>query len=110
MDPHEALERSTRAVAIAAPRPVEPASGCSSSRPRWSPSRSRPPARSASPGRGPPLIPWFEPPALHLGPITLQAFGILAALGVAVGVRSTAWAARGAVSTRAPSSTSPSGA
>jgi phosphatidylglycerol:prolipoprotein diacylglycerol transferase len=39
------------------------------------------------------LIPWFEPPALHLGPVTLQAFGILAALGVAVGVRSAAWAA-----------------
>ena len=40
------------------------------------------------------MIPWFEPPALHLGPITLQAFGILAALGVAVGVRSSAWAAQ----------------
>jgi phosphatidylglycerol:prolipoprotein diacylglycerol transferase len=39
------------------------------------------------------LIPWFEPPAIHLGPVTLQAFGILAALGVAVGVRSAAWAA-----------------
>jgi len=39
------------------------------------------------------LIPWFEPPALHLGPITLQVFGMLAALGVAVGVRSAAWAA-----------------
>ena len=39
------------------------------------------------------MIPWFEPPALHLGPITLQAFGILAALGVATGVRSAAWAA-----------------
>ncbi len=39
------------------------------------------------------MIPWFEPPALHVGPITLQAFGILAALGVAAGVRSSAWAA-----------------
>ncbi|MEI6224574.1 MAG: prolipoprotein diacylglyceryl transferase family protein [Deltaproteobacteria bacterium] len=39
------------------------------------------------------MIPWFEPPALHLGPVTLQIFGILAAIGVAVGVRSTAWAA-----------------
>ncbi len=39
------------------------------------------------------MIPWFEPPALHLGPITLQAFGLLAALGVAVGVRTSAWAA-----------------
>jgi phosphatidylglycerol---prolipoprotein diacylglyceryl transferase len=39
------------------------------------------------------LIPWFEAPALHLGPITLQAFGILAALGVAVAVRASAWAA-----------------
>jgi phosphatidylglycerol:prolipoprotein diacylglycerol transferase len=40
------------------------------------------------------VIPWFEPPALHLGPITLQAFGLLAALGVALAVRATAWAAR----------------
>ncbi len=40
------------------------------------------------------MIPWFEPPALHLGPITLQAFGLLAALGVATGIRATAWAAR----------------
>ena len=40
------------------------------------------------------MIPWFEPPALHVGPITIQAFGILAALGVATGVRTAAWAAR----------------
>jgi phosphatidylglycerol:prolipoprotein diacylglycerol transferase len=40
------------------------------------------------------LIPWFEPPSLSLGPVTLQVFGILAALGVGVGVRSAAWAAR----------------
>ena len=40
------------------------------------------------------MIPWFEPPSLQLGPVTLQAFGLLAALGVAVGVRSAAWAAR----------------
>jgi phosphatidylglycerol:prolipoprotein diacylglycerol transferase len=40
------------------------------------------------------LIPWFEPPALHVGPITVQAFGVLAALGVATGVRTAAWAAR----------------
>lgn len=40
------------------------------------------------------MIPWFEPPALHLGPITIQVFGLLAALGVATGVRSAAWAAR----------------
>ncbi len=39
------------------------------------------------------MIPWFEPPSLHLGPLTLQAFGLLAALGVAVGTRSAAWAA-----------------
>jgi phosphatidylglycerol---prolipoprotein diacylglyceryl transferase len=39
------------------------------------------------------LIPWFEPPALHLGPVTLQAFGALAALGVALAVRASAWAA-----------------
>jgi phosphatidylglycerol---prolipoprotein diacylglyceryl transferase len=39
------------------------------------------------------LIPWFEPPALHVGPITVQAFGVLAALGVATGVRAAAWAA-----------------
>jgi len=36
------------------------------------------------------LIPWFEPPALHVGPITIQAFGVLAALGVAAGVRTAA--------------------
>ena len=40
------------------------------------------------------MIPWFEPPALHLGPITVQAFGVLAALGVATGVRTAAWAAQ----------------
>jgi phosphatidylglycerol:prolipoprotein diacylglycerol transferase len=39
------------------------------------------------------LIPWFEPPALRLGPVTLQVFGILAALGVATAARLTAWAA-----------------
>jgi len=39
------------------------------------------------------LIPWFEPPPLRVGPVTLQAFGMLAALGVALGVRATAWAA-----------------
>ena len=40
------------------------------------------------------MIPWFEPPALQVGPITIQAFGVLAALGVATGVRTAAWAAR----------------
>ena len=39
------------------------------------------------------MIPWFEPPALQVGPITIQAFGVLAALGVATGVRTAAWAA-----------------
>jgi phosphatidylglycerol:prolipoprotein diacylglycerol transferase len=39
------------------------------------------------------LIPWFEPPTLQVGPITVQAFGVLAALGVATGVRTAAWAA-----------------
>ncbi len=40
------------------------------------------------------MIPWFEPPALRVGPVTIQVFGILAALGVAVAVRLSAWAAR----------------
>jgi phosphatidylglycerol:prolipoprotein diacylglycerol transferase len=39
------------------------------------------------------LIPWFEPPDIHLGPVTIQSFGLLAALGVATGIRASAWAA-----------------
>lgn len=43
------------------------------------------------------MIPYLPPPELHLGPITIQAFGLLSALGVFVGVRvaSRAAAARG---------------
>jgi phosphatidylglycerol:prolipoprotein diacylglycerol transferase len=33
------------------------------------------------------VIPYLEPPAIHLGPFTLQAFGLLAALGVYVAAR-----------------------
>jgi phosphatidylglycerol:prolipoprotein diacylglycerol transferase len=40
------------------------------------------------------VIPWFELPPIRVGPVTLQWFGILAALGVAVAVRASAWAAR----------------
>ncbi|MEI7703293.1 MAG: prolipoprotein diacylglyceryl transferase family protein [Deltaproteobacteria bacterium] len=40
------------------------------------------------------MIPWFDPPTIHLGPVTLQVFGLFAALGVATGVRTAAWAAR----------------
>jgi phosphatidylglycerol:prolipoprotein diacylglycerol transferase len=40
------------------------------------------------------VIPYFEPPALHLGPFTIQVFGILAALGVYVGARIAMRAAR----------------
>jgi len=39
------------------------------------------------------LIPWFELPALHLGPVTLQFFGLFAAAGVFIAVRVAAWAA-----------------
>lgn len=40
------------------------------------------------------MIPWLEPPALRIGPASIQAFGLLAALGVWVAVRVTAGAAR----------------
>jgi phosphatidylglycerol:prolipoprotein diacylglycerol transferase len=40
------------------------------------------------------LIPWFEPPGLSLGPVTLQTFGVLSALGVLLGVQLAARAAR----------------
>ena len=33
------------------------------------------------------MIPYFELPSLHLGPFTLQAFGLFAALGVYAGAR-----------------------
>jgi phosphatidylglycerol:prolipoprotein diacylglycerol transferase len=33
------------------------------------------------------LIPYFSPPALHLGPFTIDPFGVLAAIGVYVGAR-----------------------
>ena len=40
------------------------------------------------------MIPWFELPPLRVGPLTVQVFGVLAALGVALGARASAWAAR----------------
>ena len=40
------------------------------------------------------MIPWFEPPALHLGPVTLQGFGLVAALGVLLALRVAAAASR----------------
>jgi len=39
------------------------------------------------------LIPWFELPNVHLGPVTLQFFGLFAAAGVYLAVRLTAFAA-----------------
>ncbi|HVP69074.1 MAG TPA: prolipoprotein diacylglyceryl transferase family protein [Anaeromyxobacteraceae bacterium] len=39
------------------------------------------------------MIPWFELPALHLGPVTLQFFGVFAAAGVFLAVRMAARAA-----------------
>jgi phosphatidylglycerol:prolipoprotein diacylglycerol transferase len=33
------------------------------------------------------VIPYFEPPSLHLGPLTIQVFGIFAALGVFLGAK-----------------------
>ena len=39
------------------------------------------------------MIPYFELPSLHLGPFTIQAFGIFAALGVYLAVRLAARAA-----------------
>ena len=40
------------------------------------------------------LIGWFEPPSLSLGPFTIQSFGVLSALGILVGARLAARAAR----------------
>lgn len=40
------------------------------------------------------MIPWFELPAVHLGPATLQFFGLFAAAGVFLAVRLSARAAR----------------
>jgi phosphatidylglycerol:prolipoprotein diacylglycerol transferase len=40
------------------------------------------------------VIPYFQPPALHLGPLTIQIFGVLAALGVYTGARIAMRAAR----------------
>lgn len=39
------------------------------------------------------VIPWFELPSLHLGPFTIQSFGVLSAAGILLGV---ALATRGA--------------
>ena len=38
------------------------------------------------------MIPYFEFPSVHLGPLTLQVFGIFAALGVFVGAKLSMWA------------------
>jgi phosphatidylglycerol:prolipoprotein diacylglycerol transferase len=32
------------------------------------------------------MIPWFEFPSLHLGPVTIQSFGVLSALGILAAV------------------------
>ncbi len=40
------------------------------------------------------LIPWFELPTVHIGPVTLQFFGLFAAAGVFLAVRLAARAAR----------------
>jgi phosphatidylglycerol---prolipoprotein diacylglyceryl transferase len=40
------------------------------------------------------VIPWFELPSLSLGPITIQSFGVLSALGILVAVSLAARAAR----------------
>jgi phosphatidylglycerol:prolipoprotein diacylglycerol transferase len=40
------------------------------------------------------VIPWFEPPALHVGSATIQAFGVVVVLGVILAVRVAARAAR----------------
>jgi len=40
------------------------------------------------------VIPYFQLPAIHLGPITIQSFGLFAALGVYVAARLLARAAR----------------
>ncbi len=33
------------------------------------------------------MIPYFQPPSLHLGPLTLEAFGVFAAAGIYLGAR-----------------------
>jgi len=40
------------------------------------------------------VIPYFQFPAMHVGPITIQSFGLFAALGVYVAARLLARAAR----------------
>ncbi len=40
------------------------------------------------------VIPWFELPSLPLGPVTLQSFGVLSALGILAAVSLSARAAR----------------
>jgi prolipoprotein diacylglyceryltransferase len=43
----------------------------------------------------PPLAvtPWFLPPSLNLGPLTIQAFGVITVIGILVGVQLAAGAA-----------------
>ena len=40
------------------------------------------------------VLPWFELPSLHLGPITVQSFGVLSALGILLATLLTSRAAR----------------
>lgn len=40
------------------------------------------------------MIPYFEQPALHLGPLTIHAFGVLLAVALIVGFRLTRWRSR----------------
>lgn len=42
----------------------------------------------------PAVIPYFEPPSVQLGPLTLHAFGLLAALGILLGAHLAARGAR----------------
>lgn len=41
-----------------------------------------------------PLMPFFEQPVLHLGPLSIHAFGALVALGIFVGMQLTLWKAK----------------
>ena len=40
------------------------------------------------------FIPWFELPNLPIGPVTIQSFGVLSAIGILVAVQLAARAAR----------------
>jgi prolipoprotein diacylglyceryltransferase len=40
------------------------------------------------------MIPYFEQPVLHLGPLSIHAFGVLLALALLLGLRLVTWRAR----------------